>query len=832
MEKLRELIEEISNNYLKTNEQTLAALSGSLNLVKKMFPRYSSFIMEFIQNADDSASTQISINLDKENVVIKNNGKSFDEKDVRSLCSIGESTKSLQDYIGYLGIGFKSIYLISNSIEIYSGGYSFKFKKNNWDHRDNFPWQILPIWQEKPEESMRFPYTIFKISFRSIESFSRIKAEVLELINKRIILFLRNVNEIEISIENESYNRKLIKSKEETKDSYEIYKISEIIIEDEVESIYEDYWLVFRETYNVNEVVKNDDMTKDWERDIVEKREVIIAFNLIKESGKFCLNKTELGTAHIGVYSFLPIKEVESGLNYIIQADFLTNPGRTDLARDCKWNEWLATCVYYTIVEKCIVAFLNHHEWKYEFVDILFSNAGGHPLFEDFVKTPLRKYLRLEKVLVSETGGLIRVDDAIYIQKELRNFLKPDDLNQILPNKIPIHSKSKIRNLQIEKPFSFNATRGGSEEFIKLLEIKAEKKDVNFFKYIYKNYILPYKGSSNSTIYNLMKKDILLTDDYKIVDSSEAMLNLKQIKIPNNIEKEFNIIHPKIIKDQDIKDFFINVLSLEELTEKDLEKILKGKEIPELRENWPKMSENDKIKTIYYYKSLFDDEQLDNDSLNSLASFIEIKSKKGDWVKSKSLVFTQKYIPSHILEDLITIFTPFIKQGIPLKKLNETKFVNEIFIQEKSEDGVISWYNFFKKLGVDSFISENKGPLSEDLGILCTLFYEEKNSRIGNVITKKVGFDVKSIDTTSNLVRIIESKGSGSRIPDINVTANEYSVLIDKTNAYVYVITDALLDPTIHIIKGRSLLSPKKDMRFEYSDWIEIEEEAIKVLGL
>lgn len=832
MEELREIIEEIRNNYLRTNNQTLAALSGSLNLVKKMFPRYSSFIMEFIQNADDAESTQISINLEKKNVVIKNDGKCFDEIDVRSLCSIGESSKSMEDYIGYLGIGFKSIYLISDSVEIYSGGYSFKFNKNNWDDSENFPWQILPLWQEEPERSMKTPHTIFKISFRSIESFNRIKDELLELINKRIILFLRNVNEIEISIEYDNYKRKLSKNIEEIKDSHEIYKISEKITEDEVESEDEDYWLVFRETYNVDEDVKDDDMTKDWDRDIVDKREVIIAFNLLKENRKFYLNEIEMGTAHIGVYSFLPIKEITSGLNYIVQADFLTNPGRTDLARECKWNEWLATCIYNTIIEKCIVEFLNHNEWKYEFIDILFSYTGGHPIFEDFIKTPLREYLRSERVLVSETADVISLDNAIYIEKRLRDFLEHDDLNQILPKKIPIHSKSKIKDLQIENPFSFTASSGGSEEFIKLLERKAKKKDINFFKYIYKNYILPYKRSSNTTINRLRKKDILLTNDYKIVDSYEAKVNLKQIKIPNNIEKEFNIIHPKIIKDPDIKDFFINVLDLEELNEKDLEKVLKGKEIPELREKWLKMNEKEKIKTIYYYKSLFDDDQLDDDSLNALASFIEIKSKKGDWVKSKSLIFAQRYIPSHILEELLTMFAPLIKQGIPLKKLNEIKFVSEIFIEEKSEDEIISWYNFFKELGVDSLISEDKGSLSEDLGILCTLFYEGKNSRIGNVITEKVGFDVKSVNTASNQVRIIESKGSGSRIPNINITANEYSVLIDKTNAYVYVITDALLDPTIHIIKGKSLISPKKNMRFEYADWIEIEEEVIKVLGL
>ncbi len=832
MKEPQELIEEITHNYLSTNEQTLAALSGSLKLVKKMFPRYSSFIMEFIQNADDSKSTQISINLNKEGVVIKNNGNGFEEKDVRSLCSIGESTKSLKDYIGYLGIGFKSIYLISDSVEINSNGYTFKFSKDYWEQEKRIPWPILPIWQDGSDESDNSQNTVFNILFKNFESFNKIKSELLELINRRIILFLRNVNEIEISIEDEDYNRKLSKSKEKSTDTYEIYKITEKITEYKVGSVYEDYWLLFRETYDVNREVKEDDMTIDWERDVVDKREVIVAFKLGKDNEVFYLKSTELGTAHIGVYSFLPIKEVESGLNYIIQADLLTNPGRTDLARDCKWNEWLAICTYTTIVEKCIKGFLNHQEWRYEFVDILFSNEGGHPLFDDYIKTPLREYLKKEKVFVSETEELIDFNDAIYIQEDLRDLLKEEDLNQIFPDKKPIHSKSNIKNLSIEKPLHFNAHSGGSDAFVKLLKLKAEKKDIRFFIAVYKNYILPYKNSSTTTIYNLKKKDIILTDDYQIVDSYEALLNLNQVKIPRNFKKEFKIVHSKIAQDQEILEFFIEELEIGEIAEKDVETILKGKEIPKLRERWPKLSEKDKIKTIYYYKRLFDDGELDNDSLNSLSSFIEIKSKRGNWVQSKSLVFAQRYIPSHILEDLITMFTPIIKRGVPLKKLNTVEFVSEIFIGEKNQDEIISWRNFFKNLGVDNFISDNKGSISEDLGVLCMLYYEEKNARIGNVITEKVGFDAKSVDTASNQFRIIESKGSGSRVPDIVVTANEYSVLIDKTNSFIYVSTDVLLDPTINIIKGKNLLYPKKDMRFEYSDWIDIVEKSIKILEL
>ncbi len=632
MRELKGIIEEIRNNYLQTNEQTLSALSGSLKLVKKMFPRYSSFIMEFIQNADDVGSSKISISLDEEKVVIKNDGRAFNEKDIRSLCSIGESTKSIEDYIGYLGIGFKSIYLISNSVDIHSGGYSFAFKKDKWDKTESFPWQILPFWIERPETLMKTNDTIFKISFKNIESFQRIKNELLEQINIRIILFLRNINKIEISIDNVNYKRLISKEIVETKKNYVIYRITEEIIEDGTEIKNKVYWLIFRETYEVEAEVKKDDMTIDWERDVVNKWEVIIAFNLIKKEKEYHLNEIESGTAHIGVYSFLPIKEVSSGLNFVVQADFLTNPGRTDLARDCKWNEWLAKCIYNTIINNCISEFLNHIEWKYEYIDTLYAYAGGHPIFENWIKMPLREYLEKEKVVISEKGEVITINDSIYIESELRKHINTNDLNLILPNKTPIHYKSRVKDLSIENSFVFNASSGASEKLNELLERKANKKNIEFFEYFYKNNVLPYRNNSSSTISRLRNKHILLTVGYKLVNSNDAKLNLNQIKIPNKIIKELNIIHSKIIKNQDIKDFFIEILKIDVLSEKDIERIMKGKEIPELKIKWPKMNENQRTKTIYYYKSLFDEGKLDNDSINTIASFIEIKSKNGNFM--------------------------------------------------------------------------------------------------------------------------------------------------------------------------------------------------------
>ncbi|HSB06183.1 MAG TPA: hypothetical protein VLK23_13415, partial [Thermodesulfobacteriota bacterium] len=191
-----------------------------------------------------------------------------------------------------------------------------------------------------------------------------------------------------------------------------------------------DLWLIFRSTCDVPDDVKEDYVTKEWERESVEKREILVAFKLDSENN---LIEEEKGTAHIGVFSFLPLKEIPSGLNFLLQADFLTAPGRGELARECLWNYWLADEIYNLITGKCIPIFLNHENWKLNFTNILYSLEGGHELFEGHIKTPLNKYLESNATLIAEDGTPSKIEELISVGEEIRGFLKKRDLKVIYP---------------------------------------------------------------------------------------------------------------------------------------------------------------------------------------------------------------------------------------------------------------------------------------------------------------------------------------------------------------------------------------------------------------
>jgi len=396
----KEYIEDINNRQINSDKEfILDSLTGAIDRLQKAFPRYGSFLMEFIQNADDAKSRSLKIEILKNTIRIFNDGLPFSEEDVKSICKVGRSSKTSKDYIGYLGVGFKSVFLISECPEIYSDGYQFKFDKTIWQGSEHIPWQVIPVWIDNKNFDISEKRTNFILPLKSPNLIEKLREEVKpEHLDNRVLLFLRNIKEIDITDTTQNFKRKIVKSEFSKTSDYEIYQIQEY--ENDVLKN-KDLWLIFRSNFNVSKDVKKDYVTKEWERENVEKREILVAFRLDEEKN---LIKEKKGTAHIGVFSFLPLKEIPSGLNFLLQADFLTAPGRGELARECLWNNWLAEEIFNLILKKCIKTFSYHEKWKMNFTDILYSLEGGHELFEKNIKFPLNEYLENNAVLINENG--------------------------------------------------------------------------------------------------------------------------------------------------------------------------------------------------------------------------------------------------------------------------------------------------------------------------------------------------------------------------------------------------------------------------------------------
>ncbi|MFH8119921.1 MAG: DUF3883 domain-containing protein [Candidatus Aenigmatarchaeota archaeon] len=792
MTNAKQYIQDIKNRILASDKEfALDGYAGSIEAIQKAFPRYGSFLMEFIQNADDAKSKSVRIEIFQDSIKILNDGLPFSQEDVKSICKVGRSSKTAKDYIGYLGVGFKAVFLISDCPEIYSGEYRFKFDKSHFSE-PNIPWQVIPLWIDNPQIELPDGFnTVFNLPLKSISLVETLRDEIKpEHLSDRILLFLRYIEKLELIDHTQNFKRRIVKSKVSETSDFEIYEIQEYE-NDNLKN--QDRWLIFRSSCQVPENVKHDLISKEWGRDKVDKREVIVAFKLDKENS---LVKEEKGTAHIGVFSFLPLKEIQSGLNFLIQADFLTMTGRGELARECLWNNWLADEIYNLIVSKCIPTFLKDERWKMNFTEILYSSEGGHELFERKIKGPLREYLEREPVLIGEDGYPIKADEAIDLSNLSQQLLSKLSyaLTKLYPNKKVVDPRCKFpREIgeKIKHRPTYRADLGLNYQMLELVKFYAEQKDIEFFKALYYDLSQQY---DESTLRNSSFKyeNILLTDTWELVNARTAYIKPQDLSIPPEVKKNFKIIHPELSADGTILQF-LKILGVKELTKEHIENILKI-EI-RLSKEWETLSKEEKIRWTKICKGLWENHKIDIRDLG----FLTLLSKSGEWLKPADLTFSKEYTPDHRIEELTE---KGLLKSEDLQRLN-IKFLSDEYI--KDTDNIESWRNFFKELGIEQNL--NKKKVVERIGINIALCFEAKNGRNARELSRSEEFDGYDIELNSG-ERLIEVKARSDPSPLIVLTSKQYKKLQSEGEKYfLYVIRDALKNPILSVIKGSKLFN-------------------------
>ena len=124
-------------------------------LSQELYSKDTHFVLELVQNADDNSypehlflnSPTLKFILSRDCITVLNNETGFSEKNIRAICDVGKSTKDRNSsgYIGQKGIGFKSVFRITEQPEIHSGGFHIKFDI----HSGGPIGYILPQWVDK-----------------------------------------------------------------------------------------------------------------------------------------------------------------------------------------------------------------------------------------------------------------------------------------------------------------------------------------------------------------------------------------------------------------------------------------------------------------------------------------------------------------------------------------------------------------------------------------------------------------------------------------------------------------------------------------------------------
>ncbi|GFH28446.1 DUF3883 domain-containing protein [Haematococcus lacustris] len=102
-------------------------------LSQELYSRDSHFVLELVQNADDNSyppgvTPTLQFVLHEDRITVLNNEVGFSEANLRALCDVGRSTKAnVSGYIGQKGIGFKSVFRVTDCPEVHSNGFHVAF---------------------------------------------------------------------------------------------------------------------------------------------------------------------------------------------------------------------------------------------------------------------------------------------------------------------------------------------------------------------------------------------------------------------------------------------------------------------------------------------------------------------------------------------------------------------------------------------------------------------------------------------------------------------------------------------------------------------------------
>ncbi|UJR11943.1 hypothetical protein I4U23_016121 [Adineta vaga] len=295
------------------------------------------FVLELIQNADDNDYSELNANsipnlkftINDEQIEIYNNENGFQIEHINAICTVGKSTKGKhkEGVSGHKGIGFKSVFVVSNRPEIHSNNYHICFDASNGDRVG----YVCPIWLNDDEyksvvmnDENNIWNTCIRLKLKSDTEIQQQIKQKFDNVNPKLLLFLRRLKSLEIHFENH-YIKKFTRYDHPKN----IIELTEYNGEDQQTN----YWLVIKKSVNVPETIQQ--KLREIKSDVVA---TTIAIGFPLQHMEQCLSRnTPVPIQHL--FAYLPVRQF--GFRFILQADFEVPASRQDILTGNEWNEWI-----------------------------------------------------------------------------------------------------------------------------------------------------------------------------------------------------------------------------------------------------------------------------------------------------------------------------------------------------------------------------------------------------------------------------------------------------------------------------------------------------------
>ncbi|MBS3783503.1 MAG: hypothetical protein KGY78_03580, partial [Anaerolineae bacterium] len=378
-------------------------------LMAERYAERTHFIYELLQNAEDALGKRLSSRWQgprSVNFVLGTNelrvshwGKPFDERDVRGICGIAESTKNELTEIGRFGIGFKSVYAFTDRPEIHSGDEDF--------HIDSFVW---PATADEVEREKEETVIVLPLRPQDGDACDEIAAGLRKL-GPATLLFLHNIDEISWHVEAGPSGQYLRESKHVGDNAHEVVVLGNEEGQEEVEQT----WLVF-------------------------SREVMRADGRVAGQAKiaFLIADDEVGQRHIRrvedspLVAFFPTA-IPTHLGFMVQGPYRTTPSRDNVPAGDDWNQHLVRETAALLTE-ALPALRDRHLLDADALRVMplrhvkFQGRMFQPIFE-----AVRDSLRSRPLLPCFGGGHVAAFNAVLSRtKALRDLLTAAQLTELL----------------------------------------------------------------------------------------------------------------------------------------------------------------------------------------------------------------------------------------------------------------------------------------------------------------------------------------------------------------------------------------------------------------
>ncbi|XP_070783607.1 uncharacterized protein [Enoplosus armatus] len=313
-------------------------------LSTELYSKDTHFVLELIQNADDNSYPSeagvvpaLAFWVERDCITVLNNESGFQEKNIRAICDVGCSTKGKHKYgyIGQKGIGFKSVFKVTDCPEIHSNGFHLRFDKTCGPMG-----YILPHWAEDERPLDTQLKDINQHSWTTkiclpLRSESHQTRNLFHDVHPSLLLFLHRLRSI--AIYNQGEKRLVTMTRRDLS-----HNVLEVEHTEGVER-----WLV------VKTMVQPKKIKED-----VESTELALAFQLDSSpagSDVVCQPQKQ------PVFAYLPLRSF--GFRFIIQGDFDIPSSREDVDRDSSWNQWLRSEIPQLFL-KAMDVFADHPEFR------------------------------------------------------------------------------------------------------------------------------------------------------------------------------------------------------------------------------------------------------------------------------------------------------------------------------------------------------------------------------------------------------------------------------------------------------------------------------------